>query len=62
MHPNFREILNHKAFILSWIAEYVHTALPVLSFLALPVSEGSRKLCLHTAEHEPEDVSDEGWA
>ena len=61
MHPNFREILSHKAFILNWIAEYVHTALPILSFFALPIPEGSTKMCLHTAEREPVENGNEGW-
>jgi hypothetical protein len=49
MHPNFRELLNHKAYLVSWIAEFLHTAEPVLSFLSLPISEGSRKLGLQVA-------------
>ena len=41
-HPNFRELLNHKAFTLSWIAEYIHTELPIMTFFAIPLFDGSR--------------------
>jgi hypothetical protein len=49
VHPNFRDMLSHKAYLVSWIAEFLHTTEPVLSFLSLPISEGSRKLGLQVA-------------
>jgi len=52
-HPNFRELLNHKAFTLSWVAEHIHTELPILTFFALQLFDGSRKLCLTSAEVRP---------
>ena len=43
-HPNFRELLNHKAFTLSWVADYIHTELPIMTFFAIPLLDHSRKL------------------
>jgi hypothetical protein len=52
-HPNFRELLNYKAFTLSWVAECIHTELPITTFFAIPMFDGSRKLCLTSTEVRP---------
>mgnify|MGYP003345342667 CR=1 FL=1 len=52
-HPNFRDLISHKAFMISWIAEHLQGHIPIITFFAAQVLDGSRKLCLTSTEVRP---------
>jgi hypothetical protein len=52
-HPNFRDLISHKAFMISWISEHLQGHIPILTFFAAQVFDGSRKLCLTSTEVRP---------
>ena len=39
VHPPFRSLLKHKAFLSQWVADYMHDARQTMSFLAEDISQ-----------------------
>ena len=39
VHPPFRSLLKHKAFLSQWVADYMHDARQAIAFMAEDISQ-----------------------